>query len=89
MEQDPLFSIVSQIDLWGDYDINPFTIKRNTINALKKGDPVKLTWGCYENYEGIVVKNLKYKLRIITNQNVVKDLDKDYIRTIGSFLECI
>jgi len=59
-----------------------------TISDFKKGDKIIMTWGCYDDYEGMIIKNLKYKLVIntITKNGKdfieTRDFDKQYIRTI-------
>ena len=56
--------------------------------TLKKGQNVILTWGCFDEYECIVLKVLKYKIvidakikncRRILNDNIIT-LEKEYIR---------
>ena len=58
------------------------------INSLKKGDDIIMTFGCEDDYEGIVVKNLKNKLLITTKIKnrmefiETRDFLKEYIRNI-------
>jgi len=55
---------------------------------LKKGQKVILTYGCFDDYECIINKVLKYKIIIdakIKNKNIILidniiSLDKKYIR---------
>ena len=55
---------------------------------FKKGDKIKMTFGCYDDYEGIIIKVLKYKLIISTtilNKKVhieIRDFEKNYIRSL-------
>jgi transcription antitermination factor NusG len=61
--------------------------KRDFSN-FKKGIKVKMTFGCYDDYEGTIINNSKYKLVISTtilNKKVhieTKDFLKKYIRSI-------
>ena len=60
----------------------------NISSVLKKGEKIMMTWGCYDDYEGIIIKNLKYKLVITTTIKngkdfiETRDFDKNYIRSI-------
>jgi len=60
----------------------------NNFSNFKKGDKVKMTFGCYDDYEGTIIKNLKYKLIISTtilNKKVhieTRDFLKQSIRSL-------
>jgi ribosomal protein L24 len=57
-------------------------------SSFKKGDKVKMTWGCYDDYEGIIVKVYKYKILITTTKlnnrpfNETRDFLKEYVRSL-------
>ena len=62
-------------------------------SVYKKDSPIIFTFGCFQNYTGVVIKNLKYKLVIETKtlngieHNETRDFVKEYMRTLGCFLK--